>query len=80
MGSQRQTFDEADQEGQPLRLGQSYEIVHGPASSNERTTEGVLVDIDTEAKAYTFELEDGSRITVADDEIDGIRQIGAHTD
>ena len=75
MSPARQTFDETDEEGRPLQLGDRYEIVHGPASSPERTTDGVLVDIDRSAKTYTFELKDGSRISVADDEIDGIRRL-----
>ncbi|HEX6285900.1 MAG TPA: hypothetical protein VFZ80_00310 [Acidimicrobiia bacterium] len=75
MSPTRRTFDETDDERRPLQLGDRYEIVHGPASSPERTTDGVLVDIDQTKKTYTFELEDGSRISVADDEIDGVRRL-----
>lgn len=75
MSQEQRSFEETDEDGEPLRVGNCYEVVQGPASSPERTTKGVLVDIDLDAKTYTFELADGSRQSVADDEIDGIRHV-----
>lgn len=77
MNTERQSFEETDEHGRPLRVGDCYEIVQGPASSPRRTTTGTLVDIDLEAKVYTFDLDDGSRVSIADDQIDGIRQVEA---
>ena len=75
MSQEKQSYEEIDEDDRPLRVGRCYEIVQGPASSPERTTTGVLVGIDLDAKTYTFELGDGSRISMADDEIDGIRHV-----
>lgn len=75
MSQEQRSYEETDQEGRGLRVGRCYEIVQGPASSPERTTTGVLVGIDLDSKAYTFELDDGSRISMADNEIDGIRHV-----
>lgn len=75
MSRPTESFEETDSDGQPLRVDNCYEVVHGPASSPERTRRGLLVDIDSEAKGYTFEVEDGRRMSLADDEIDGIRHV-----
>lgn len=75
MNDVEKSFEEETASGDPLAVGQLYEVVHGPASSLERTTDARLVDIDLRTKAYTFELSDGTRISIADDAIDSVRHI-----
>ena len=71
----QKSFEEQTATGHPLEVGEFYEVVHGPASSLERTTDARLVDIDLRTKAYTFELPDGTRMSVADDAIDSVRHV-----
>lgn len=75
MSEVEKSFEEETASGDPLTVGEFYEVVHGPASSLERTTDARLVDIDLRTKAYTFELGDGTRISIADDAIDSARKV-----
>jgi hypothetical protein len=75
MSSHDKSHRETDADGEALEVGNYYEVVHGPASSPERTTAGRLIKIDVESSVFTFELDDGSEITVADDAIDGARRM-----
>lgn len=74
MTNENRTYEMVDTEGEPLRVGDCYEVVHGPASSPERTSTGTLEGFDTGSNTYTFRLEDGSELSVVEDEIDGIRR------
>lgn len=74
MTNENRTYELVDADGDPLQVGECYEVVHGPASSPERTSTGTLEDFDTRSNVYTFRLEDGSELSVVEDEIDGIRR------
>ena len=76
MTNEERIFEEVDSDGQPLRVGECYEVVYGPASSPERTGRGVLREFNSEAKTYTFQLEDGTEATLVGDELDGVRHVG----
>ena len=58
-----------------LTEGGRYEFTHGPASTQERTLRGVLVEFDPEANTYTFRLEDDSTVSLVDHEIDAVRRL-----
>lgn len=75
MTNEHRTFEEVDSDGQPLQVGECYEVVQGPASSPERTSRGVLSDFDSEANTFTFRLDDGTEATLVGDELDGLRHV-----
>ncbi len=75
MSPTEKSYLETDTDGRPLQLGDYYEVAYGPASSLERTSAGTLIEIDLESSSYTFEADDGSEFTVADDAIDSVRRV-----
>ena len=74
MTNEHRTYEMVDADGDPLRVGDCYEVVHGPASAPERTSQGTLERFDQESNTYSFKLEDGSELSLVEDEIDGIRR------
>lgn len=58
-----------------LNLGDCYQITHGPASALERTSRGILEEVDPDTNTYTFRMEDGTRVSLVRHEIDDMRHV-----